>query len=69
MNSFKQNGNYVYHLLQHSTALPLDHRVSTRYASGTQEHTDRLLNSCDWQVFIIETDCVLYEIRTEYSHS
>lgn len=56
MNSFKQSGNYVYHLLQHSTALPFAHRVFMRYMSDTQEHTDHTFNGCDWSVFIIETD-------------
>ena len=35
MNSFKQSGNYVYHLLQHSTALPFIHRVLMRFMSDT----------------------------------
>jgi hypothetical protein len=49
MNPFKQSGNYVYHMLQHSTALSFAHRVFMRYMSDTtQEHIDHLFNSCDW---------------------
>jgi hypothetical protein len=52
MNYFKQSGNYVYHMLQNSTALPFAHRVFT---SDTQEHTDICL-TVDWLVFMIETE-------------
>jgi hypothetical protein len=35
MNSLKQSGNYAYHLLQHSTALPLALGLFMRYVSCT----------------------------------
>ena len=61
MNSFKQSGNYVYHLLQHSTALPFIHRVLMRFMSDTHR-TNHLLNICNWSVCITETDGVLCEV-------
>lgn len=66
MNYFTPSGNYVYHLLEHSTALLFAHKV---FMCFMLLHTDHLHNSSNLSDFIKQMNYVLCEVRTEYSYT
>ena len=67
MNSFMQSGNYVYHLLKHSTTLPSAHSVFMCVTRLSQHTPTVCLHCINWSDFTVQT--VHCAVRTGYSNT
>jgi hypothetical protein len=61
----QHSGNYMCHLPQRKFSAFPSHSVSPTISQKTAVTS---LNLIYWLAFVIETDCVLFEVRTEFVH-